>query len=196
MTNHHVIETLTGKEIKYTAGEFTTGTIPTLTVSTALTLSGAALTRTGQIHQFPAAAGKAGATATVGYVNTGTDTGMVTLAQNATADTFVIPITGLREGDIITSVGITGQIESGGNTATVDYALRAQTAVATGSTDAAIQAGTQVSKTADYLMNETTAVATPETVTAGKHYYILVTCTTAASTDVELLNATLTITHK
>jgi len=163
-----------------------------------VSLSGAitdTTTKTGKVIQIPAATGKAGATASVGYVNTGTDTGMVTLAQSATADTFVIPLIGLRQGDIITSIGICGQIESGGNTATIDYNLRAQTAVATGSTDASIQAGTQISKTADYLVNDTTAVGTPHTIVTGESPYMLITCTTGAACDIELLYVSLTITR-
>jgi hypothetical protein len=151
--------------------------------------------RPGKVYHYPAAYGRPGATATVGYVNTGRDTGMVTLAQNATADTWVIPLH-LREGDIITSIGIHGQGDSGGNAYTVDYALRAQTAATAGCTDAVVQAGTQIAKTADYLINDVTAVATPHTVLEGNGYYMLITCTTAAVTDIELLNIELTITEK
>ena len=158
--------------------------------------NGVTKTREDQVMQFHAALGKAGATSGVGYINTGTDTGMVTLAASATADTWIVPVSGIKEGDIITGIGILGQIESAANAVTVDYALRAQTAVATGSTDAAIQAGTQVAKSADYLMNESTAVAAAETVAAGKSYYFLVTITTAASTDVELLALKLEYTEK
>lgn len=168
-----------------------------LVVSSGGTLitSGVTKTRTSQVYIYPASNGKAGATATVGYVNTGTNTQMITLAQNATADTWVIPLD-LKQGDIITAIGICGQIDSAGNTATVDYALRAQTAVATGCTDAVIQAGTQVSKTADYLVNETTAVAVPHTIVTGVHPYMLITCTTGAVTDVELLYVSVTVTEK
>lgn len=152
--------------------------------------------RTSQVYRYPASAGKAGGTATIGYSNTGIDNDMVTLAASATADTWVIPLTGLHEGDIITSIGIAGQIESAANTATIDYNLRAKTAIATGSTDASIQVGTQISKAADYLVNETTAVATPHTIITGESPYMLVTCTTAAATDIELLYISLTITQK
>ena len=158
--------------------------------------TGGTLKRNSQVFRYPAGAGKAGATATVGYVNTGIDNDMVTLAASATADTWVIPLTGLHEGDIITSIGICGQIESAANAGTVDYALRAKTAVATGSTDALIQAGAQVAKTADYLMNETTAVAAPHTIVSGESPYLLVTCTTGVAVDVELLFVTLTVTQK
>ena len=159
-----------------------------------LTILGNA-TRTGQKFTVNANVGKAGATATVGYVKAGANTPMVTLAQNATADTFVIPID-VKVGNIITQVGIHGQIESGGNTVTIDYALRVQTAATAGSTDALIQAGTQVSKIADYLVSEHTDLGTPHTVLDGNCYYVLVTCTTGATTDIELLNVDVTYTEK
>ena len=143
--------------------------------------------RDEQIFRYPARLGNPGTTATVGYIKTGINTGMLTLAQSATADTWVIHLSGLHEGDIITGMGIHGQIDSGGNAVTVDYELREQTAVVTGCTDASVQAGTQIAKSADYLIDEHTDVATPHTVTEGKLLYLLVTCTTAATTDIELL---------
>lgn len=144
----------------------------------------------GLVLQIPAVNGRAGATATVGYVNTGADTNLVTLAQNATADTWVIPIDGIREGDVITAIGISGQADSAGNAFTVDYSLRATTSVVTGCTDAEIQAGTQIGASADTKIAHTTAVATPHTVIDGESCYMLVKCTTAAVTDIELQHVT------
>ena len=151
--------------------------------------------RDAQTFQVPAMTGRAGATATVGYVNTGVDTNLVTLAQSATADTWVVPLN-LHEGDVITSLGLSGQIESGANAVTVDYELRATTAVATGCTDASIQAGTQIAKSADYLIADSTALATAHTVTSGESIYVLITCTTAATTDVELQYVEVTINQR
>jgi len=143
------------------------------------------------ILQIPAMTGRAGATASVGYVNTGVNTNLVTLAPSATADTWVIPITGLREGQVITKIGISGQAESAGNAFTVDYALRATTAAAGDCTDAAIQAGTQIGASADTELAHTTAVATPHQVIDGESYYMLITCTTAVNTDIQLQHVTI-----
>ena len=154
------------------------------------------MVRAEQIHKYPCRLGNPGATATVGYVKDGAlDSCILTLAQNATADTYVCCIPHLKEGDIITAIGIVGQIESAGNTVTIDYELKEVTPIATGCTTASIQAGTQISKTADYLVNETTAVATPHTVDCSKALFFLITCTTAATTDIELLHLRLTITE-
>ena len=151
--------------------------------------------RSSQIYQFPAVNGRPGATATVGYVNTGVDTNLVTLAQSATADTWVIPLN-LHEGDIITAIGISGQAESAANAFTVDYALRATTAAAGDCTDALIQAGTQIGASADTLIAGSTAVAAPHEVISGESCYMLITCTTAANTDIQLQHVTLTVTQQ
>ena len=158
--------------------------------------SGTTHTRTGQIYHIAASRGRPGATASVGYVATGTDKPILTLAASATADTWVIPITWIHEGDIITKMGIHGQIESAGNGATIDYELRKMTAVASGSTDASVQTGTQISKTADYLVDDSTDLATPYTIICGDCLYMLVTCTTAAATDIELLSICVELTEK
>jgi len=177
-----------------TEAYITTGTVGALAVSTGMTLAGT-YQRTSQTYRFSAMTGRAGATATVGYVNTGVDTDLVTLAQNATADTWVIPLTGLHEGDTLQSIGISGQIESGGNAVTVDYELHKTTAVATGCTSVKIQSGTQIAKSADYLMADSTTISVPPTVTAGESYFMLITCTTNAACDVELQYVTLTLTQ-
>ena len=170
--------------------------IPALEVKELIISDTGSLTRTSQVFKYPARLGNPGATATVGFVKTGVDTNIVTLAQNATADTWVVHLPAFHQNDIITAIGICGQIESGGNAVTIDYELKEATAVATGTTFASIQAGTQVAKSADYLVDETTALATPHTCTGGELLFMLVTVTTAATTDVELLHVSLTITKK
>lgn len=173
-----------------------TDVIQALEVKQLVVSTGGTYTRAGQIYHIAASRGRPGATSSVGYVSTGTDKPILTLAASATADTWVIPITWMHEGDIVTKMGIHGQVESAGNTATIDYELRKMTAVATGSTDTSVQAGTQISKTADYLVNDTTDLATPYTIVCGDCLYMLITCTTAAATDIELLSICVELTEK
>ena len=142
---------------------------------------------------IPAAAGRAGGTATVGYVNTGTDATAVTLAASATADTWVIPLTGLLVGDVITSFRITGQIESAGGAVTVDANLRKMVGAVADPTDASVDSITQISVTADTEIDDAKS-GLSATVASGEVYYILVTSTTAASTDIQLLGAEVTVT--
>jgi hypothetical protein len=129
---------------------------------------------------------KVGTTAgwTVGAANNlGT---IATMAASQTAGTLVIPIDGLKIGDIITGFKINAQIESGGNAVTLDADLRALTNVAADPTDASIGAITQVSVTADAAVAAEKTGLT-EVVTSGKTYYLLLTGTTLGSTDIQLL---------
>jgi hypothetical protein len=164
----------------------------------AATFSGA-VTRTGQILQIANGA-KLGTTAG-GAVNAADNlNSLARVPASQTAATIVIPITGLKIGDIITGYTLHGQIESGGNIATVDAALHKQTVVAAGFTTAAIASGgiTQISKTADAAIDATNGqvLNLAETMTAGVSYFLLVTVTTNASTDVDLLSLDVIYTEK
>jgi len=169
-------------------------TLDDLVVSGDITLTGGLVA--SETVFIPAASGRAGGTATVGFVNTGTDNLMVTLAQSATADTWVIPLQGVGIGDTITGFKVIGQIESAGNTVTVDAALRKETMAAADPADAAFGTAcaiTQISKTADYeIADSKTACA--ETVVTGVAPYALLTVTTGATTDVQIAGIELTIT--
>jgi hypothetical protein len=117
-----------------------------------------------------------------------------TMAQSQTAGTLVIPIDGLKIGDTITGFRIVAQVESAGGAVTIDAILRAVTNVAAEPTDAAIGTGmTQVSVTADTAASQVKTGLT-ETVTSGKTYYLLVTATTAATTDIILQAPEVTVT--
>jgi hypothetical protein len=121
---------------------------------------------------------------------------VATMAASQTAGTLVIPVSGLHVGDTITGVRIVAQVESAGGAVTIDAALRAVTNVAAEPTDAAITNGgiTQVAVSADTAVSAAvTGIA--EVVTSGKTYYILVTATTAASTDIILQAAEITVTQ-
>jgi hypothetical protein len=120
---------------------------------------------------------------------------VATMAASQTAGTLVIPLDGLKIGDTITGFRIVAQVESAGGAVTIDAALRAVTNVAAEPTDAAIGSGmTQVSVTADTAASQAKTGLT-EVVTSGKSYYLLVTATTAASTDIILQACELTVTE-
>ena len=119
---------------------------------------------------------------------------MGTVAASQTGSTLVVPVDCLKVGDTITSFKVVAQIESASGAVTLDADLRAITNVAAEPTDASIGAITQVSVTAD------TAVASAKTgltevVAANKTYYVLLTATTAAATDIILLGLTITVTE-
>jgi len=150
---------------------------------------------------------RTGVTKQIGYhAKVGTSAGWVlgaadnlpyvaTVAASQSAGTLVIPIDGLKIGDTITGFRIVAQVESASGAVTIDAALRAVTNVAAEPTDAAIGTGmTQVSVTADTAVSQAKTGLT-EVVTSGKSYYLLVTATTAGSTDVILQACELTVTQ-
>lgn len=155
-----------------------------------------ALTRTAQKRVINTGA-KVGGTAgwTVGAPD---DLGMLaTCAAGGTAATLVVPISGLKVGDTITAFHLIGQIESGGNTATVDADLRMLTAAAADVTDASVGAITQVSVTADTILSAANSekAALTQAVGADTTFYVLITATTAASTDIALQGVAITVTE-
>lgn len=160
-----------------------------LTISNNLTFTGS-VTRTSQVYHFPANFGKAGATA--GWT-TANNTGVALCPASQTASTFTIALP-LKQGSIITSFKVSGQMESAGNTLTLDADLRATTAAAADLTDASVGAITQISKTADYLINDS-KTGLSHTVIAGNSYYVLFTATTAAATDIALQGVEVTVTE-
>lgn len=104
-----------------------------------------------------------------------------------TGSTIVVPIPFLKVGDTLTGFHLVGQIESGGNTCTVDADLRKQTAAAADLTDASVGAMTQLSVVADTIMSATNTrkASLSDTVGADETFYVLITVTTAAATDVD-----------
>lgn len=135
--------------------------------------------------------GTAGWTLGGGTVNTGLT---ATMAASQTAGKLVIPITGLKVGDRITGFGAIGQIESAGGAVTFDLELRKMTAAAADVADASVGTITQVAVTADAIISSQKA-GLDEVVGEDESFYLLATGTTAASTDIALQAATLTVTE-
>lgn len=157
-------------------------------------LGTAALNRAAQAIHIPACVGHVGAGA--GFVNA-SNNGMVTCPASQTAATFVVPVLGLKAGYTITGFCLQGQIDSAGNVVTVDADLRKITVDAAGSTHASVGAITQISVTADTAIAaaNSTKASLAEVVAAGENFYILVTATTGATTDIELNGAVVTVTE-
>jgi hypothetical protein len=167
---------------------------PSGTVIYSINPSTGAIIRTGVTRQVASRA-KVGSAA--GWV-VGAATNLpysATMAASQSAGTLVIPLDGLKIGDTITGFRIVAQVESAGGAVTIDAALRAVTNVAAEPGDAAIGSGiTQVSVTADTAVSASKTGLT-EVVTSGKSYYLLVTATTAASTDIILQHPEVTVTE-
>lgn len=142
---------------------------------------------------IPAGSGRAGAAA--GFVNTGTNLNEATVAASQTAGTFTIPISGLSLGDTIVSYKVIAQIESAGGAVTLDADLRKLTNAAGDPVDASIGAITQVAVTADTAVAASKTLATAEVIASGESPYLLLTATTAGSTDIRLLGIEVTVTR-
>lgn len=127
--------------------------------------------------------------ATAGWtVGDAADTSLTLCPASQTAATLVFPVTGLKVGDTITGFHLIGQIESAGGTVLVDAALRKHTAAAADVSDASVGAITQVEVVADTIMSATNTrkASLTEVVAADETFYVLITATTAASTDIAL----------
>ena len=129
--------------------------------------------------------------ATAGWtVRDATDIGTLGLLPASQTDsTLVVPITGLKVGDTIEGYYLLGQLESAGGDVTIIANLRKLTAAAADNTDASVETVT-LSHTAatDLILNSTTIVKNglTEVVAEGETFYMLITGTTAGSTDVAL----------
>ena len=144
---------------------------------------------TGDVYLFNARA-KVGATAGWAIPTTTNTPVMATMAASQTAGTLVVNLDGLKVGSVIKNLHLVGQVESAGNAVTITADLRRIQAVAADPADSSVDAfDAATSVSADAVLSEANAV-TPtltHTVEAGYSYYALVTATTLASTDIQLL---------
>lgn len=157
-----------------------------------MTVYATTVVRTSQ--EFEAGYGAAKAGATAGWVvAAAANLYEVTLPQSQTASTLVMPVNGMHVGDTITAFKCEAQIESAGGAVTLDGNLRKLTNAAGDPVDASVGSFTQVAVTAD-TKAEPSKTALTEVVAADERFYILLTATTAASTDIRFLGCTVTTT--
>ena len=141
--------------------------------------------------------GNAKVGATAGWVITaGTNIAHATLPASQTGSTLVIPISGLEIGDTLTAVDMHGQVESAGNVASTTISIRKITTAAAAITDAEL--GTdQASFAADTIMSGANLGVSglTEVLAANESLYVLLTATTAASTDIDLTHMVVSVTR-
>jgi hypothetical protein len=173
-------------------GALTVASGGTLTVASGGTLAMSGTLSRSTVRVIPASIGHAGAGA--GFTNAG-NTGAALCPASQSAATFLVPITGLKIGDTVTAYKVSAQIESAGGTVTLDADLRKLTNAAGDPTDASIGAITQVSVTADTAVASSKTLSAAEVIASGETVYLLVTVTTAGSTDVQLLAVEVSVTE-
>jgi hypothetical protein len=140
--------------------------------------------------------GNAKVGATAGWVVTGsTNIGHATLPASQTNSTLVVPVEGLHQGDMITAWAVCGQVESAGNNVTLTGDLRKLTNAAADNTDASVSTDNVGTLTADTILSASNlgAGSLTEVVAADESFYILLTGTTAASTDIDITHARITV---
>jgi hypothetical protein len=150
------------------------------------------MTRTGQEYNLggsPKVGGTAG-----WVVNGAANFFEATIPASQSASKLVVPIFGLKVGWVITGFRVVAQIESAGNTVTLDGDLRYQANVAADPTDNSIGTMTQVSVVADTASSQT-KTGLSHTVVSSNSYYLLLTATTGASTDIRYLGTWITVTE-
>jgi hypothetical protein len=142
--------------------------------------------------------GNAKVGATAGWVITAADDiSQGTLPQSQTSSTLVVPITGLNIGDTLTGVSVSGQVESAGGNVTLVASIRKTTAVEAGNTDAELGTNNVGTLTADTLISSANLAVTglTEVLAEGEAVYVLLTGTTAATTDIALNSIITTVTR-
>jgi hypothetical protein len=148
--------------------------------------------RTSQEYQLSGPS-KVGGTA--GWVVAGaTNLYEATLPASQTGSKLIVPIRGLKVGWTITGFKVHAQIESAGGAVTLDADLRKLTNAAADPSDASVDAMTQVAVTADTAVLQG-PTDLDEVVAANEWYYLVLTATTAASTDIRFLGATIIVTE-
>lgn len=156
-------------------------------------------TNTDAERRVVSAAGQGKAGTTSGWVVAAADNiALVTCPASKTASTLVVPLPQLKVGERIVGFHLVGQIESAANTVTVDANLRKHTAAAADVADASVASITQLSVVADTAMSRTnTAKGALDVIVAeDESYYVLITATTGASTDIALQSVVLDVLPK
>lgn len=122
---------------------------------------------------------------------------LVTLPQNQTSEVLLCPITGLQVGDIVTAVGVSGQIDSAANTVNLALDVRKITGASGGHTDASLGTANVGDVITDTEVTPSTLVVSSltETIAANEQLYVTLTGTTGATTDIELYNLIVTVTR-
>lgn len=135
--------------------------------------------------------------ATAGWSITGADTYTAALPQSQTSSTLLIPVNGLEVGDTITDVAVHGKVTSAGNNVTLISSVRKLTATSGAITDVELGTDNIGTVTADALIGASNLKVTglTEVMAGGESIYVLLTGTTAASTDIDISSLTVTVTR-
>lgn len=139
-----------------------------------------------------ATAAKLGSSGAGWVVNAADDVALLTLPASQTAETAVIPLTGLPVGWTITGFKVLGQIESAGGAVTLDADLHRHEVAAGDVTDTTVDSITQIAVAVDTAVNNGLSQLT-EAIEADRTHFVVLTGTTAALTDIAIMGIAVTI---
>lgn len=176
----------TNRPIRYgfACSAFTSGTMVTTLTESVIDASRKIILPAGVLSKVGGTAGW--------VVGAASNINLATCPASQTGSKLVIPVTGLKVGDRISGFHLVGQIESAGGAVTLDADLRKHTAAAADVSDASVGSMTQLSVSADTIISATNAIkqiTTGEVVGEDETFYLVLTATTAASTDIALQGA-------
>ncbi|MCC6775647.1 MAG: hypothetical protein IT537_03265 [Hyphomicrobiales bacterium] len=122
---------------------------------------------------------------------------LLTLPASQTSEVVGIAIPGLQVGDIVTAVGVVGQVESAGGNVTLAMDVRKHTAAAADVADASLGTDNVGTLTADTILSAANLGVTglTETMAADEMLYVNLTGTTAGSTDIAIMALVVTVTR-
>jgi hypothetical protein len=189
--SENAIRAMTG-DITFSGAKTFSGAV---TFSSTVTFSGA-IVRAGRQIVVPALNAKVGATA--GWVITAdTDKSHATLPAGQTASTLIVPICGLEIGDTLTAVSVQGQVESGGNNVTLTLNIGKQTTAVAGNVDSSLGTDNVGTLTADTLISSANLAVTglTEVLAEGEAVYAILTGTTGAACDIDIISIIATVTR-
>lgn len=140
---------------------------------------------------------KVGATAGWTAGTAAADTSLAALPQSQTAATLIIPVTGLKIGDVITGAFLLGEIIATSTGDTLDCALHSQLGVAGSITDTNLGSMTQYVSASvnDLFTSKNTKILLTEehTIVEGESFYLILTGTTAASNSMKIHGAVVNV---
>lgn len=116
-------------------------------------------------------------------------TSLVTLPASKTDAKLVFHVPNIPVGAIIKSFNLVGQAESAGNNVSMDASLAVATSVSTDVSEAVEASITRLALTDDAVLgaaNTEKVLSAPRVVNEDENVFILLTATTAASTDIAL----------
>lgn len=156
------------------------------------------LTGTKDVVKVIASGGKVGATS--GWSLSGSDIGSIgNLPSDHTGSTLVIPLSGLRIGDVVSGFYLIGQMSSDAGTGTIDATLKLASMLSDEVTTSSLGSMTQLTTNATDIKlsssNASKSLSANHTLATDEELFLIVTGTTQSNNQINLEGIGLNITE-